>query len=390
MHHSITIAIVKKISLIKLGTLCSFFIFLSLQLTAQKIPSKKEVLKTAELANAYFMNKWPDPGKEIYVPSKNKTWPSNIWTRAVYYEGLMALYTVDKKKAYYDYAVDCATKHNWNLRGGITTRNGDNQVCGQTYIDLYRLDKQEERIKNIKASIDTMMATDKINDWTWVDAIQMGMPVFSRLGVVYNDTNYFHRMHEMYDYTKYQQGGGLYNAADGLWWRDKDFTPPYKEPNGKNCYWSRGNGWVVAALVRVLQLLPKTDANYNEYLNDYKSMMNAVAPLQRNDGYWNVSLYDSTDFGGKELTGTSLFAYGMAWGINNGFLSRKNFLPIVVKAWKAMKQSVHPNGFLGYVQGTGKEPKDSQPVDYDHVPDFEDFGLGCFLLGANEVYKLTK
>ena len=380
----------KKISLIKLGTLCSFFIFLSLQLTAQKIPSKKEVLKTAELANAYFMNKWPDPGKEIYVPSKNKTWPSNIWTRAVYYEGLMALYTVDKKKAYYDYAVDWATKHNWNLRGEITTRNGDNQACGQTYIDLYRLDKQEERIKNIKASIDTMMATDKINDWTWVDAIQMGMPVFSRLGVVYNDTNYFHRMHKMYDYTKYQQGGGLYNAADGLWWRDKDFTPPYKEPNGKNCYWSRGNGWVVTALVRVLQLLPKKDPNYNEYLNDYKSMMNAVAPLQRNDGYWNVSLYDSTDFGGKELTGTSLFAYGMAWGINNGFLNRKNFLPVVVKAWEAMEQSVHPNGFLGYVQGTGKEPKDSQPVGYDHVPDFEDFGLGCFLLGASEVYKLTK
>ena len=380
----------KKVSLIKLGTLCSFFIFLSLQLTAQKIPSKKEVLKTAELANAYFMNKWPDPGKEIYVPSKNKTWPSNIWTRAVYYEGLMALYTVDKKKAYYDYAVDWATKHNWNLRGEITTRNGDNQACGQTYIDLYRLDKQEERIKNIKASIDTMMATDKINDWTWVDAIQMSLPVFARLGAVHNDTNYFHRMHKMYDYTKYQQGGGLYNADDGLWWRDRDFIPPYKEPNGKDCYWSRGNGWVVAALVRVLQLLPKKDPNYNEYLNDYKSMMNAVAPLQRNDGYWNVSLYDSTDFGGKELTGTSLFAYGMAWGINNGFLSRKNFLPIVVKAWKAMKQSVHPNGFLGYVQGTGKEPKDSQPVGYDHVPDFEDFGLGCFLLGASEVYKLTK
>ena len=116
----------KKISWIKLNVLFSFFISLSIQLFAQKIPSKKEVLKTAEVANAYFMNKWPDPGKEIYVPSKNKTWPSNIWTRAVYYEGLMALYRIDKMKIYYDYAVDWAVKHNWNLRGGITTRNGDN------------------------------------------------------------------------------------------------------------------------------------------------------------------------------------------------------------------------------------------------------------------------
>ena len=68
MHHSITIAVMKKISLIKLGTLCPFFIFLFLQLTAQKIPSKNEVLKAAELANTYFMNKWPDPGKRNFCP----------------------------------------------------------------------------------------------------------------------------------------------------------------------------------------------------------------------------------------------------------------------------------------------------------------------------------
>ncbi|MEO9032887.1 MAG: glycoside hydrolase family 88 protein [Ginsengibacter sp.] len=374
-----------------MNTLFSFFVFLSLQIAAQKIPSRKEVLKTAELANAYFMNKWPYPGKEIFVPSKNKTWPSHIWTRAVYYEGLMALYHIDKKKSYHDYAIDWASKHDWDLRDGITTRNADNHACGQTYIDLYELDKKEERIKNIKASIDVMMTSGKVNYWTWIDAIQMGMPVFASLGVVYNDTNYFHRMHEMYEYTKYQQGGsGLYNASNGLWWRDKDFLPPYKEPNGKDCFWSRGNGWVVAALVRVLKLLPKTDPYYDEYLSDYKSIMNTIVSLQRSDGFWNVSLLDSTDFGGKELTGTSLFTYGLAWGINNGFLSRKRFLPVVIKAWKAMEKGVHPNGFLGYVQGTGKEPKDSQPVGYDHVPDFEDFGLGCFLLGASEVYQLKK
>jgi unsaturated rhamnogalacturonyl hydrolase len=53
-----------------------------------------------------------------------------------------------------------------------------------------------------------------------------------------------------------------------------------------------------------------------------------------------------------------------------------------------VKASVHPDGSLGYVQGTGKEPKDSQPVSYDNKPDFEDFGLGCFLLAGSEVYKL--
>jgi len=118
-------------------------------------------------------------------------------------------------------------------------------------------------------------------------------------------------------------------------------------------------------------------------------MCNALLSLQRNDGFWNVSLHDSTHFGGKELSGTALFAYGFAYGINHGVLDKKKFKPAIIKAWNAMvKDCLHSNGFLGYVQGTGKEPKDGQPVSYTNVPDFEDYGLGCFLLAGGEVYQL--
>ncbi|THU31171.1 glycoside hydrolase family 88 protein [Niastella caeni] len=371
----------------KMKLLLAGALMLATALQAQKAPSKKSVLKVMRLTNQYFMNKWPDPGKSIIT---NRERPSNIWTRAVYYEGLMALYAIDKKKEYLDYAIDWGTKHKWGLRDGIQTRNADNQCCGQTYIDLYLMDKKEERIKDIKASIDLMKGTEKVDDWNWIDALQMAMPVFVRLGVIYNDTSYFSRMYEMYAFSKYKHGEkGLYNTAEKLWWRDKDFDPPYKEPNGGNCYWSRGNGWVVAALVRTMEMLPKTDPHYNEYLQDYKDMLNALIPLQRTDGFWNASLADSTNYGGKELTGTALFVYGMAWGINNNVIDAATYKPIMLKAWDAMmKDCIHANGMLGYVQGTGKEPKDGQPVTYDKIPDFEDYGLGCFLLAGSEVYKL--
>ena len=78
----------------------------------------------------------------------------------------------------------------------------------------------------------------------------------------------------------------------------------------------------------------------------------------------------------------------MAWGVNNGLLERADYLPAIARAWEAMAAAVHDNGFLGYVQGTGKEPKDGQPVTRDSVPDFEDYGLGCLLLAGSEVYKL--
>ena len=364
-----------------------FFSFSNL--SAQTVSSSK-TMESMVMANKYFMEKWPDVGKTIITERER---PSNIWTRGVYYEGLMALYKLNPDASYLNYAVSWGEFHKWGLRDGIKTRNGDNQCCGQTYIDLYMMDRyKEERIKDIKACLDNMLATDKVDDWNWIDAMQMAMPVFARLGTIYKDNRYFDRMHEMYLFTKLKHGtNGLYSPEDHLWWRDKDFVPPYKEPNGEDCYWSRGNGWVVAALVRTMDFLPKNSKYRKEYITTLKEMFEALVPLQREDGFWNVSLKDPTHFGGKEVTGTALFVYGMAWGINEGVISKKTYLPVVIKAWNALvTESVHPNGFLGYVQGTGKEPKDSQPVGYDNVPNFEDFGLGCFLLAGSEVYKLNK
>jgi unsaturated rhamnogalacturonyl hydrolase len=360
--------------------------FLSCSVSKQ-LPAKNEVLANMQKTNQYFMDKWPDAGKPIVT---NKERPSHIWTRAVYYEGLMALYSIDKQKKYYDYAIQWGEKHQWDLQGGIKTRHADNHCCGQTYLDLYAIDGNESFIKNIKASIDSMVVSDKEDDWWWIDALQMAMPVFTKLGVLYNDTSYFRKMHDLYAYTKYKHGGnGLYNKTDHLWWRDKDFVPPYTAPNGEDCYWSRGNGWVLAALARTLQQLPASDPHLNEYLQDFKDMCAALLPVQRTDGYWNASLHDPNHFGGKETSGTSLFVYGMAWGINHGYLEKKTYLPVVLNAWNALaKESVHNDGKLGYVQGTGKEPKDGQPVSYDKTPDFEDYGLGCFLLAGSEVYQL--
>ncbi|MBW8684334.1 glycoside hydrolase family 88/105 protein [Chitinophaga rhizophila] len=376
-----------KMRLLVAAALLSICTYVPVQ-AQSSLPPKKEVLKTLTLANRYFMNKWPDAGKQIVL---HKTWPSNIWTRAVYYEGLMALHQIDPQKEYYDYAIQWGEKHKWGLRGGITTRNADNQACGQTYIDLYLIDKKkhEHRIHDIKASIDSMMKTEKVDDWNWIDAIQMAMPVMAQLGKLYNDTAYFRRMYEMYAYSKFQHGTeGLYNAKESLWWRDKDFVPPYKEPNGANCYWSRGNGWVLAALVRTMDLLPEKSPYYKIFLQDFKDMSAAILKIQRPDGFWNASLHDPSNYGGKELTGTSLFVYGMAWGVRKGYLDKKTYQPAITKAWNALaKECVHENGMLGYVQSTGKQPSDGQPVSYDKIPDFEDFGLGCFLLAGSEIYK---
>lgn len=351
---------------------------------------QKEVLGTMTKVNAYFMKKYAD----YRMPSfQKKVRPSNIWTRTVYYEGLLAMYSIYPLEEYYEYVLGWANFHEWGFHRGTTTRHADNYSPGQIYLDLYNICPNDaEKIRKTRANIDMLTNTPQVNEWWWIDAIQMGGPIFAKMGHLTGEQKYFDKLWAMYEYTRNEHGdNGMFNPKDGLWWRDQDFDPPYKEPNGANCYWSRGNGWVYAALARIMDEIPADEKHRADYLNDFLTMTEAIKKCQRTDGFWNVSLHDPNHFGGKETTGTSLFVYGLAWGINHGLLDKAKYLPIVEKAWHAMvKEAVHDNGFLGYVQGTGKEPKDGQPVTYDSVPDFEDFGIGCFLLAGSEVYKLAE
>jgi rhamnogalacturonyl hydrolase YesR len=356
-------------------------------LVAQNAFDRKLVMKQIESANGYFMDKWPDPGKTIVT---NKERPSNIWTRGVYYEGLMALYEINPKETYYNYAYAWSEFHKWSFRNGSANRNADDYCAAQTYIDLYNLEPDSKKLKSTRATMNMLLNTPQLDDWSWIDAIQMGMPVFAKMGVLEKDNRYFEKMYAMYIYSRNKHGDhGLFNPKDGLWWRDADFDPPYKEPNGEDCYWSRGNGWVIAALAKVLTIIPENAPHREQYVKDLKVMAEALVKVQRTDGFWNVSLHDPTNFGEKEASGTALFVYGMAYGVNSGILKRETYLPVIQKAWNALtKESLHENGFLGFLQSTGKEPKDGQPLTYDKIPDFEDYGLGCFLLAGSEVYKI--
>ena len=367
-----------------------FLLVLSIGTQGQSLPSKAQILQKMKLANDYFItNRDHNPCSSCLTGKRS----SDIWTRAVYYEGALAYFDVSRDSAALNHAVNWGMFHSWNLRTGNTTTNADNQCAGQCYIDLYRLDEKPERVSNIKTCIDRMTRNSSNNYWTWIDAIQMAMPVFAKLGAQYKDNGYFDKMYSLYNYPKTTLG--LYNQTDCLWWRDATFKNA-KSPSGKKIYWSRGNGWVFAALVRVLDELPSSDPHREEYETIVKEMAGALKKVQRSDGFWNENLADPNHFGGPEVTGTGLFVYGIAWGINNGLLSSADYLPTVQKGWQAIADSaIFSNGKLGYVQGTGDSPGDNGSgvtnvtPSRNIVPDFDDYGLGCVLLAGSEMAKFA-
>jgi|SRR5574344_54807 rhamnogalacturonyl hydrolase YesR len=369
-------------------------IFIMLALATITIPSvaqnerMESVMNSSRKVNNHFMEKYADPTIPTNV---GKVRPSNLWTRAVYYEGLFNLYGIDKDQRYIDYTDKWADFHRWMPRNGVTTTDADDQCCGQAYIERFFQTGDSSKIKGIRENIDLQMKSGRVDYWTWIDAIQMCMPVYAELYKVTGNRAYMDYGMKMYNWSRNECGGGLYNKKNGFWWRDKDYVPPYKETDGNDCYWSRGNGWVYAALVRVMNQLDRKDKYYKALKGDFVKMSKAFASCQRSDGFWNVSLVSPVTYGGKEVTGTALFLYGMSWGIINGILPASKYKDICDRAWDALeKDAIHEDGVLGYVQGTGKDPSAGQPVTYDKTPDFEDYGTGCFLLGSTEYYKLLK
>ena len=141
--------------------------------------------------------------------------------------------------------------------------------------------------------------------------------------------------------------------------------------------------------VRVLEYLPKTDAQYNTYATLLQNMAAGVAAVQGSDGLWRSNLLNATAYPNPETSGTGLMTFAIAWGINNGILDSATYTPVVTKAWQGLVSLVNADGMLEYVQPTGSQPGPATATDIVGTGQQEsDYGTGAFLLAGSEVAKL--
>jgi rhamnogalacturonyl hydrolase YesR len=173
----------------------------------------------------------------------------------------------------------------------------------------------------------------------------------------------------------------LYDQDEKLFFRDSTF---FKKTgtNGKKIFWSRGNGWVLAGIVRALQYLPMNSPERPRFERLFKDMADKIVSLQQPDGLWRASLLDAEDFPTPEASGSALFTYGLAWGVNQGLLDRAKFEPAVRMAWPALAGCVNADGRLTHVQPAGTGPA---KFSADAT---SPYGGGVFLLAGSEVYRM--
>jgi rhamnogalacturonyl hydrolase YesR len=210
--------------------------------------------------------------------------------------------------------------------------------------------------------------------WCWADAIFMAPPAWALTTNVTGDARYLdYAVKESIATLDY-----LFDDETDLAYRDSRYFD-LRTTNGEKVMWSRGNGWVFAGLARLIEAMPQDHSDRAYFVDIYKRMAAALIQIQREDGYWPTSLLDAAILTNPETSGTGFFGFGLAWGLNNGFLEGDDYVVARDKAWSAMTAAVNDDGRLGWVQQIGKDPQ-TTTADTSQL-----YGSGAFLLFASEM-----
>lgn len=325
--------------------------------------------------------------------SKHSPEATPFWHVAAYHTGNMEAYRLTGNEKYLDYSLAWAEHNKWK---GATSDNrqqwkydygetqdhvlfGDWQICFQTYIDLYNILPDDNRIRRAREVMEYEMGTPQNDYWWWADGLYMVMPVMTKLYRVTGNTQY---LDKLYEYILFSDSIML-DEETGMYFRDGKYVyPKHKSTNGKKDFWARGDGWVLAGLAKMLQDLPHDWAHRDFFVKKYLKLAHSVAACQQTEGYWTRSILDPEHAPGPETSGTAFFTYGLQWGVNNGYLDAKEYMPVIDRAWKYLSErALQKDGRVGYVQPIGERAIPGQVVD---AKSEADFGVGAFLLAACE------
>lgn len=331
---------------------------------------------------------------QIAHPNNGSEHDDLDWTNAALYIGMLDWAELAEKEngddSYYKWLTRIGRRNQYQVNKRMY--HADDIAVAQTFIELYGrlgdrrilapvMARANWVVDNISGNETLELNYSKpetLDRWSWCDALFMAPPVYAKLFTLTGDRKYLDFMNReyraSYDY--------LFDKDEQLFYRDQRYFDK-REANGQKVFWGRGNGWVLAGLVEILQALPENEDTREFYRDLFVRLSNRIAGLQSADGYWHASLLDPASYPSPETSSTGFITYALAWGVNNGLLERTKFMPVIEKGWKAMVDALEPDGKLGYVQPIGADPR---KVTREMT---EVYGVGAFLLAGCQMCKIN-
>ena len=306
------------------------------------------------------------------------------WERGTWYTGVMAAWKATGDERYLRQALAWGSRHQWQV--GTEPAGANRLFCAETWTGLYLAKKDQTMIDPSIRWLNTPEKNSPAGAKVWyleggiryADSL-FGAPTLAMLAKATGDRKYLDTMHTFF----WDVHGELFDPTSGLFYRDKRFIGKTTQ-NGRKIHWSRGNGWVISGIARILEHLPEDDPARPRYVELFQSMAAAIARAQGSDGLWRPNLSDPDDVPLPETSGTGFFCYAIAWGINHGLLDRGIYLPVANRAWSALANAVSPDGKVRWGQPVGDSPaalKSEQTHEYV---------TGAFMMAGSEMLQLVR
>jgi rhamnogalacturonyl hydrolase YesR len=309
------------------------------------------------------------------------------WQHGAFHTGIAAAYRITSDPRYRAAILKIGDDANWTLRRRTSDKawyHADDHCMGQAWLELYEMEELRlpQWIEDVKMRIDWVMDAPLAGrtDYSWCDALFMAPPIYERLATITGDNAY----RTYIDGQWWDVSDFLYDEDWQLYYRDSRYFGR-TENNGSPIFWSRGNGWVIAGLVRMLDHMPQDWPTRAQYLGQFREMAARLAAMQSaDDGLWCSSLLAPERFDFEpETSGSAFFIYAFAWGINEGLLDAEIYEPVVNQAWSGLTKHLTKTGELRYIQQVGAEPAKNNQLSAG-----KEYGYGAFLLAASEMWRL--
>ena len=313
------------------------------------------------------------------------------WQQATFWVALTDL--ADRARRYAAPILALGHAENWKL--GARPLHADDQLIAQAWLWAARYGGGGDAIAPARAYFNRVLAhpgagaltfeatppgTDPActTRWCWCDALFMAPASLFRLARATGDDRYAAFADREYRATV----AWLYDPAEHLFFRDSRFFGR-RDDAGRKLFWARGNGWVIAGLVRILATLDARDPRRAYYVTLFRQMAKRVIGLQKPDGYWAPSLL-APEHSPPETSGTAFFTYALAKGVDLKLLDRATYQPAALRGWAALQRAVAADGMLGWVQQVSDRP------DTVNAGDTQFYAAGGFILAGTAIYDLAR
>lgn len=282
--------------------------------------------------------------------------------------------------------------------------NIDYLTTGSLLFDLYESTKDNRylvAIKTLKKQIEEQPRTKSGGFWhkkiypnqMWLDGIYMGTPFYTRYTEAFengkNLDDIVNQFELIYDNAFDSKSKLPYHA----WDETREIGWANKQTGNSPTIWSRGVGWYAMALVDVLDYFPKNHPKRKELIKYLNQIAAALVKQQDKSGLWYQVVNKPTLEGNYlEASGTAMFAYTFAKGVNKGYLPKK-YKKIANKSFDGILKNlvkVDENGEVHLSQisqgiGLGGNPfRDGSNKYYvDSKKNVDNsVGVGAFILAA--------